>query len=123
MQVLGMEHVHEGVGLSSVWKALSAKVYLDDEKFVTKMTAIAEQSLKGTRAGRSRLEIPNAQPNPVPLATCVKQNPNNPNAVIQAAFCYWSLLHVATCRTLQAAIHKYQQNCEVDLKPASKISY
>ena len=41
-----MEHLHEGVGLSSVWEALSAKVYLDDEKFVTKMTARAEQSLK-----------------------------------------------------------------------------
>ena len=55
-----MEHVHKGVGLSSVREALSAKVYLDDEKFVTKMTARAEQSLKGTRYGRSRLEIPNA---------------------------------------------------------------
>ena len=87
------------------------------------MIARAEQSLKGTRAGRSRLEILNAQRNPVPLATYVEQNLNNRNAAIQAAFCYWSLLHGAICRTLQAAIHKYQQNCEVDLKPASKISY
>ena len=114
-----MEHVHEGVGLSSVWEALSAKVYLDEKKFVTKMTARAEQSLKGTRAGRSRLEIPNAQRNPVPLASCVEQNPNNRNAAVKAAFCCWSLLKFATCRTLQAALHKYQQNCEVDLKLVS----
>ena len=114
-----MEHLHEGVGLSSVWEALSAKVYLDDEKFGTKTTARAEQSKKVTRAGRSRLEIPNAQRNLMPLATCVEQNPNKRNATIESAFCYWSLLHGATCRTLQAALHKYQQNCEVKLKLAS----
>ena len=81
-------HVRDGVGLPSVWEALSGQVYLGDEKFVTKMSAMAEQSPQGARAGRSRLEIPNAQRRPVPLrlSVYVEQYPNNRNAAIQAAF-------------------------------------
>ena len=83
-----VEHVREGIGLSSVWEDLSGQVYLGDEKFVNKMSAMAEQSPQGARAGRSRLEIPHAQrkPVPLPLAAYVQQHPNNRNAAIQGAF-------------------------------------
>lgn len=83
-----INHVHEGIGLPSVWKDLSGQVYLGDEKFVNKMSAMAEQSPQGARAGRSRLEIPHAQrrPAPLPIASYVRRHPNNRNAAIQAAF-------------------------------------
>ncbi len=83
-----VEHVRQGIGLPPVWEALSGQVYLGDEKFVNKMSAMAEQSPQGARAGRSRLEIPNAQrrPAPLPLAVYVELHPNNRNAAIQAAF-------------------------------------
>lgn len=38
-----IEHVREGIGLPSVWDDLSGQVYLGDEKFVNKMSAMAEQ--------------------------------------------------------------------------------
>ena len=81
-------HVREGIGLPSVWEDLSGQVYLGDEKFVNKMSAMAEQSPQGARAGRSRLEIPHAQrrPGPLPLQNYVEQHRNNRNAAIQAAF-------------------------------------
>jgi putative transposase len=86
-----VNHVREGIGLPSVWENLSGQVYLGNEKFVNKMSAMAEQSLQnpqGTRAGRSRLEIPHAQrrPVPLPLQAYAEQHPNNRNAAIQAAF-------------------------------------
>ena len=59
--------VREGIGLPSVWEDLSGQVYLGDEKFVNKMSAMAEQTPQGARTGRSRLEIPHAQRRPVPL--------------------------------------------------------
>jgi putative transposase len=82
------DHVRAGVGLPSVWDGLTGQVYLGDEQFVTKMSAMAEQSPQGARAGRSRLEIPNVQrrPVPMPLSVYVEQHPNNRNAAIQAAF-------------------------------------
>ena len=39
-----ISHVREGIGLPSVWEDLSGQVYLGDEKFVNKMSAMAEQS-------------------------------------------------------------------------------
>ena len=83
-----VEHVRQGVGLPSVWEALAGQVYLGDERFVSKMSAMAEQSPQGARSGRSRLEIPNAQRRPVslPIAVYAAQHPNNRNAAIQAAF-------------------------------------
>ena len=83
-----VNHVREGIGLPSVWENLSGQVYLGDEKFVNKMSAMAEQSPQGARTGRSRLEIPSAQrrPVPLPLQSYIEQYPNNRNAAIQAAF-------------------------------------
>ena len=83
-----ISHVREGIGLPSVWDDLSGQVYLGDEKFVNKMSAMAEQSPQGARAGRSRLEIPHAQRRPVrlPLEAYAAQHPDNRNAAIQAAF-------------------------------------
>ena len=83
-----ISHVREGIGLPSVWDNLSGQVYLGDEKFVNKMSAMAEQSPQGARAGRSRLEIPHAQrrPVPLPLQAYAAQHPDNRNAAIQAAF-------------------------------------
>ena len=83
-----VEHVREGIGRPSVWQNLSGQVYLGDEKFVNKMSAMADQSPQGARAGRSRLEIPHAQrrPMPLPLQSYIEQYPNNRNAAIQAAF-------------------------------------
>ncbi len=83
-----VEHVREGIGLPSVWQDLCGQVYLGDEKFVNKMSAMADQSPQGARAGRSRLEIPHAQrrPVPLPLQSYIEQYPNNRNAAIQAAF-------------------------------------
>ena len=80
--------VREGIGLPSVWEDLSGQVYLGDEKFVTKMSAMAEQTPQGARTGRSRLEIPHAQrrPVPLPLQGYIEQHPNTRNAGIQAAF-------------------------------------
>ena len=83
-----VEHVREGIGRPSVWQDLSGQVYLGDEKFVNKMSAMADQSPQGARAGRSRLEIPHAQrrPVPLPLQSYIEQYPSNRNAAIQAAF-------------------------------------
>ena len=83
-----INHVREGIGLPSVWDDLSGQVYLGDEKFVNKMSTMAEQSPQGVRAGRSRLEIPHAQrrPVPLPIQTYAAQHPDNRNAAIQAAF-------------------------------------
>ena len=83
-----IDHVRNGVGLPSVWEGLTGQVYLGDEKFVSKMSAMAEQSPQGARAGRSSLEIPNAQrrPVPLPLAAYAQQHPNDRNVAIQAAF-------------------------------------
>ena len=83
-----VDHVREGIGLPSVWKALTGQVYLGDEKFMSKISAMAEQSPQGARAGRSRLEIPNAQrrPVPLPLEQYAQQHPNNRNTAIQAAY-------------------------------------
>ena len=83
-----VDHVREGIGLPSVWKALKGQVYLGDEEFVNKMSAMAAQSPQGARAGQSSQEIPNAQRRsaPLPLAAYVQQHPNNRNAAIQAAF-------------------------------------
>ncbi len=83
-----VNHVREGIGLPSVWKDVSGQVYLGDEKFVNKMSAMAGQTPQGARAGQSRLEIPHAQrkPVPLPLEGYVEQHPNNRNAAIQAAF-------------------------------------
>ena len=83
-----VNHVREGIGLPSVWKDVSGQVYLGDEKFINKMSAMAEQTPQGARTGRSRLEIPHAQrrPVPLPLAVYVQQHHNNRNAAIQAAF-------------------------------------
>ena len=80
--------MREGIGLPSVWEDLRGQVYLGDEKFVTKMSAMGEQSSQGARTGRSRLEIPHAQrrPMPLPLQGYIEQYPNNRNAAIQAAF-------------------------------------
>ena len=71
-----------------MWENLSGQVYLGDEKFVNKMSAMAERSPQGARTGRSRLEIPRAQrrPVPLPLQGYIEQYPNNRNAAIQAAF-------------------------------------
>lgn len=81
-------HVRDGIGLPSVWEDLSGQVYLGDETFVNKMSAMAEQSPQGARARRSRLEIPHAQrrPAPWPLQNYIEQHPNNRNAAIKAAF-------------------------------------
>ena len=83
-----ISHVREGIGLPSVWEDLSGQVYLGDEKFVNKMSAMAEQTSQGARVDRSRLEIPHAQRRPVPLAleNYMEQHPGNRNAAIQAAF-------------------------------------
>ena len=83
-----INHVRGGIGLPSVWDDLSGQVYLGDEKFANKMSAMAEQSPQGARAGRSRLEIPHAQRRPVrlPLQAYAAQHPDNRNAAIQAAF-------------------------------------
>ena len=83
-----INYVREGIGLPSVWKALSGQVYLGDEKFVTAMSALAEQSPQGMRTASSRLEIPRAQRRPARLAleAFEQQNPNNRNAAIQSAF-------------------------------------
>jgi REP element-mobilizing transposase RayT len=83
-----VDHVREGIGLPSVWEDLSGQMYLGDEKFVAKMSDMAEQIPQGARAGRSRLEIPHAQrrPVPLPLQSYIEQYPNNRNAAIQAAF-------------------------------------
>ena len=83
-----INHVNEGIGLPSVWENLTGQVYLGDEKFVKKMSAMAEQTPQGARTGRSRLEIPNAQrrPAPLPLVIYEKQHLNNRNGAIQAAF-------------------------------------
>jgi len=83
-----VNHVREGIGLLSVWEDLSGQVYLGDEKFVTKMSAMAEQTPQGARVGRSRLEIPHTQrkPLPLPLQHYAEQYPSNRNAAIQAAF-------------------------------------
>lgn len=83
-----INHVREGVGLPSVWEALSGQVYLGDEKFVNTMSALAEKSPQGIRTARSRLEIPHAQRRPAPMALQAfeQQNRNNRNAAIQAAF-------------------------------------
>jgi putative transposase len=86
-----VDHVRAGVGLPSVWEALSGQIYLGDEKFVSKMTALAglnPQDSPGKRTGRSTLEIPQAQrrPKPQPLAAYQQQHPTNRNAAIQAAF-------------------------------------
>ena len=83
-----VEHVREGIGLPSVWEDLSGQVYLGDEKFVNKMSAMAEQTPQGARVGRSRLEIPHVQrrPVPLPLQAYAEQYANNHNAAIQAAF-------------------------------------
>ena len=80
--------MREGIGRPSVWQDLCGQVYLGDEKFVNKMSAMADQSPHGARAGRSRLEIPHAQrrPVPLPLQSYIEQYPNNRNAAIQAAF-------------------------------------
>jgi putative transposase len=74
-----VNHVREGIGLPSVWADLSGQVYLGDEKFVNKISAMAEQTPQGAHAGRSRLEIPHAQrrPVPLPLQGYVEQYPNN----------------------------------------------
>ena len=76
------------IGLPSVWEDLSGQVYLGGEKFVNKMSAMAGQTPQGARVGRSRLEIPQAQRRPVPLAlqNYMEQHPSNRNAAIQAAF-------------------------------------
>jgi putative transposase len=83
-----VNHVREGIGLPSVWEKLSGQVYLGNEKFVNKMSAMAEQSPQGARTVRSRLEIPHAQrrPVPLPLQAYAEQHPNNRNAAIQVAF-------------------------------------
>ena len=83
-----ISYVREGIGLPSVWEDLSGQVYLGGEKFVNKMSAMAEQTPQGARVGRSRLEIPHAQRRPVPLAleNYMEQHPGNRNAAIQAAF-------------------------------------
>ena len=83
-----INYVREGIGLPSIWKALSGQVYLGDEKFVTAMSALAEQSPQGMRTASSRLEIPRAQRRPARLAleAFEQQNPNNRNAAIQSAF-------------------------------------
>lgn len=80
-----INHVREGVGLPSVWEALTGQVYLGDEKFVNKMSKLAEQSL---HTPRSRLEIPIAQLRPAPLALehYEQQHPNDRNAAIYAAY-------------------------------------
>jgi putative transposase len=80
--------VRQGIGLPSVWEDLIGQVYLGDEKFVGKMTSMAEQSPLSSRPGRSRLELPNAQcrPAPLPLATYAEQHPNDRNAAMRAAF-------------------------------------
>ena len=89
-----VNHVREGVGLPSVWEALTGQVYLGDEKFIHQISALARpsgQEIEGpqdTPTARSRLEIPRAQRRPAPLALQAyqQQNPNNRNAAIQAAF-------------------------------------
>ena len=83
-----INHVREGIGLPSVWQSLSGQVYLGDEKFVSKMSAMAEQSPQGAHAGRSRVEIPHAQRRPVslPIEDYAQQHPDNRDAAIQAAF-------------------------------------
>ena len=88
-----VDYVREGIGLPSVWAALRGQVYLGDDKFVSKMSTMTQQSPQGARAGRSRLEIPNTQrrPMPLPLAEYAQQYPDSRNAAIQAAFatgCY-----------------------------------
>ena len=83
-----VNHVREGIGLPSVWEDVSGQVYLGDEKFINKMSAIAEQTPQGAHIGRARLEIPHVQrrPVPLPLAVYVQQHHNNRNVAIQAAF-------------------------------------
>ena len=53
-----IDHVREGVGLPSVWEALSGQVYLGDEKFVSKMSALAEQSPQQHRGQVFQYHIP-----------------------------------------------------------------
>jgi putative transposase len=104
-----LEHVREGVGLPSVWEALSGQVYLGDEKFVDRMSALAAQqaSSPGPGANRSRLEIPKAQRRPRPLAleAYARKHPKDRNAAIRAAFaagatpwCSWPTISSCTTR-------------------------
>jgi putative transposase len=76
-----VQHVREGVGLPSVWEALSGQIYLGDEKFVNKMSALAEQAAQGQ-------EVPKAQrrPRPVALEVYARKHPNDRDAAIRAAF-------------------------------------
>ena len=69
-------------------RSFSVTLGYGDEKFVNKMSAMAEQSPQGASVGRSRLEIPHAQRRPVPLAlqNYMEQHPSNRNAAIKAAF-------------------------------------
>lgn len=86
--------MHAGVGLPSVWEALCGQIYLGDEKFIDKMNAMAGQDAKHPKnatisdKSRSRLEIPQAQRRPRPLALKAyqQQHPDKRNATIQAAF-------------------------------------
>ncbi len=77
-----IQHVRDGVGLPSVWEALSGQVFLGDEKFVIKMLALAQS------VGASKLEIPQAQRRAValPLQAYEDKHPNDRNSAIQAAF-------------------------------------
>jgi putative transposase len=85
-----LQHVREGMGLPSVWEALSGQIYLGDAKFVDRMSALAAQQVSnpGSGTGRSRLEIPQAQrrPRPVALEVYARKHPKDRDAAIRAAF-------------------------------------
>ena len=84
-----INHVREGIGLPSVWEVLTGQIYLGDEKFIHKMSLLAEQNPTGpgTSVSGSRREIPNIQrkPQPMALEAFERQHPNHRNAAIQAA--------------------------------------
>lgn len=89
-----IQHVRDGVGLPSVWEALSGQVFLGDEKFVNKMLGLAQKS-----AAATQLEIPQAQRRAaaLPLQAYEAKHPNDRNAAIAAAFASggYTMAHLA----------------------------